>query len=151
MTVAKNVRKILEEEGVQSFVKTSGRSGLHVMTPWRRKGDFGHAREWAAEIAGRVVETLPDIATNEVHKAKRRGRVYVDVAQNARGHHAVPPYVVRPVPVATVSTPLQWKELTSDLDPKRFTVRTVPARLARQSSDPLAALLRRSKATLRSA
>jgi bifunctional non-homologous end joining protein LigD len=60
--------------------------------------------------------------------------------QNARGHHAVPPYVVRAVPGAPVSTPLKWSELTADLDPARFTIWTVPARLARQKADPLAAL-----------
>jgi bifunctional non-homologous end joining protein LigD len=151
VAVAQTVHRILDHEGVTAFVKTSGKSGLHVLTAWRRRGDFDEARRWAAEIAARVVEAMAEVATNEVRKTKRRGRVYVDVAQNARGHHAVPPYVVRPVPAATVSTPLQWKELTASLDPKRFTVRTVPARIARQARDPLAPLVRRSKTTWRSA
>jgi bifunctional non-homologous end joining protein LigD len=67
--------------------------------------------------------------------------VYIDMLQNARGHHAVPPYVLRPVPAATVSTPLRWAELTADLDPNKFTLKTVPARLARLKRDPLALLL----------
>ena len=62
---------------------------------------------------------LPDIATVEVRKAKRARRVYLDVLQNARGHHAVPPYVLRAVAGATVSTPLRWAELKAALDPKR--------------------------------
>ena len=55
----------------------------------------------------------------ERRKAKRGRRVYVDVLQNARGHHAVPPYVLRAVPGAPVSTPLRWAELTADLAPRR--------------------------------
>ena len=89
-----------------------------------------------------MAEALPDLATSEIRKAKRHGRVYVDVMQNARGHHAVPPYVVRAVPAATVSTPLRWEELRGDLDPGRFTLRTVPGRLARLARDPMAGLLR---------
>ena len=92
-------------------------------------------------MAERVAAALPDVATVEIRKAKRGGRVYIDVLQNARGHHAVPPYVLRPVPGAPVSTPLRWSELKADLDPKRFTLRTVPARLARQKQDPIAAIL----------
>jgi bifunctional non-homologous end joining protein LigD len=87
-----------------------------------------------------VTAALPERATTEIRKAKRGGRVYIDVLQNARGHHAVPPYVLRAVPGATVSTPLAWSELRPDLDPKRFTLRTVPIRLARQKRDPMAPL-----------
>jgi len=77
---------------------------------------------------------------DDIRKAKRGGRVYIDVLQNARGYHAVPPYVLRPTPGAKVSTPLRWAELTAALDPKRFTLKTVPGRLARQQTDPLAVL-----------
>ena len=78
----------------------------------------------------------------EIRKAKRGGRVYIDVLQNAQGHHAVPPYVLRAVPGATVSTPLNWKELTPALDPSSFTPETIFRRLAQQKSDPLAGLVR---------
>src|SRR5205085_3879936 len=122
-----------------------------VLAPWRQDGDFDGARAWAAEIAGRVAAAMPDVATVEVRKANRHGRVYVDVAQNARGHHAVPPYVLRAVPAATVSTPLLWRELTDDLDPSRFDLHTVPTRIARQKRDPLAPLLRPRRGISRSA
>jgi bifunctional non-homologous end joining protein LigD len=84
---------------------------------------------------------MPDTVTTEIRKAKRGGRVYIDVLQNARGHHAVPPYVLRAVPGATVSTPLLWAELKAGLDPGKFTLRTVPARLARLKEDPMALLV----------
>jgi bifunctional non-homologous end joining protein LigD len=140
VAVAKAVHAELTGEGRAAVVKTSGKTGLHVLTPWAGRGGFDAARAWALEVAERVVAALPDAATVELRKAKRAGRVYIDVLQNARGHHAVPPYVLRPVPGATVSTPLRWAELTAGLDPKKFTLRTVPARLARLKEDPMAAI-----------
>ena len=85
---------------------------------------------------------LPDQATTERSKAKRGKRVYVDIMQNAKGHHAVPPYVLRAIPGAPVSTPLRWQELTSHLDPKAYNLKTIFRRLARQQDDPMAELLR---------
>jgi bifunctional non-homologous end joining protein LigD len=89
-----------------------------------------------------VVHALPETATTERSKVKRGRRVYVDVMQIARGHHAVPPYVLRPIPGAPVSMPLAWKEVTADLDPWRFNLKTALRRLARQKRDPMAGLLR---------
>ncbi len=142
VTVAHRLREELAGEGQEAVVKTSGKTGLHVLVPWEEDGGYEEARESAQRIATRVSETLP-IATTEIRKAKRNGRVYIDVMQNARGHHAVPPYVLRAVPGAPVSTPLRWTELKPDLDPGRFTLRTVPARLVRQKVDPLVSLLKR--------
>jgi bifunctional non-homologous end joining protein LigD len=140
VAVARAVRRELTAEGREAVVKTSGKTGLHVLVPWDGPGGFDEARAWALEVATRVAEALPDTATVDIRKAKRVGRVYIDVLQNARGHHAVPPYVLRPTPGATVSTPLRWAELKPDLDPGRFTLRTVPARLARLKADPAAPL-----------
>jgi bifunctional non-homologous end joining protein LigD len=143
VTVARNLHDILESKKVSSFVKTSGQSGLHVVVPWEQDGTFDAARAWARTIAGRVVEGLPKQATLEISKAKRDRRVYIDVLQNARGHHAVPPYVLRPVPVASVSTPVDWCEVKADLDPKRFNLRTIFARLQRRKREPWASLTAR--------
>ncbi len=139
--VARRLHAELKAEGHEALVKTSGRSGLHVLAPWRESGGYEEAREWARSVAARVAEALPERATVEVRKAKRAGRVYVDVLQNARGHHAVPPYVLRAVPGATVSMPLAWSEVTARLSPGRFEPRAALRRLARQKRDPLAALL----------
>ena len=138
--IAKALHFLLDQMGKENFVKTSGKSGLHVLVPWREKGGYDTAREWAMALAGGVVTSLPDVATTERLKAEREGRVYVDVIQNARGHHAVPPYVLRPTPQATVSTPLDWKEVTPKLDPKRFNLRTAPKRFS-SKPDPLAPLI----------
>jgi bifunctional non-homologous end joining protein LigD len=139
--VAREVRRALEDAEVPAYVKTSGKSGLHVLAPWAAAGGYDDARKWAVRVAGHVAAELPEVATTEIRKAKRRGRVYIDVMQNVRGHHAVPPYVLRAVPGATVSTPLAWREVTGDLDPKRFTTAAVLRRVARRKSDPLDGLI----------
>jgi bifunctional non-homologous end joining protein LigD len=87
------------------------------------------------------VAELPDTATVEQRKNRRQKKVYVDVLQNARGHHVVPPYVLRAVPQATVSTPLDWAELTADLEPRQHNLTTIFRRLARQKDDPIAPLI----------
>jgi bifunctional non-homologous end joining protein LigD len=92
-------------------------------------------------IALRLMADLPDSVTVERRKDRRQKKVYVDVLQNARGHHAVPPYVLRAVPQATVSTPLTWSELTPALDPRRYNLKTIFRRLARQKTDPMAPLV----------
>jgi bifunctional non-homologous end joining protein LigD len=141
MAVAKALHAVLHDDGRQGFVKTSGKTGLHVFVPWERQTDYDEARAWTLGMAQRVVNALPDQATIERSKAKRGKRVYVDVMQNAKGHHAVPPYVLRAVPGAPVSTPLRWQELTPTLDPKGYNLKTIFQRLARQQRDPMAGLL----------
>ena len=144
VALARRLHALLEQDGVEAVVKTSGKSGLHVLTPWQAEGGYDEARAWARSVAERLAESAPEKATLEIRKAKRGRRVYVDVLQNARGKHVVPPYVVRATPTATVSAPLRWVELTPELDPKRFDVRTMPARLARMKRDPAALLLANS-------
>ena len=141
MVVAKHLHARLQAEALTSFVKTSGKTGLHVLVPWEDKGGYAEARGWARQLAQAVVAELPEVATLEIRKASRGGRVYVDVLQNARGHHAVPPYVLRAVPQACVSTPLAWDELTPHLHPQAFTLRTIFERLASQPTDPMAPLI----------
>ena len=145
MAVAKNLHRLLQSEGHQAFVKTSGKTGLHVLVPWQEETDYNEARAWALRLAQQVVDILPARATTERSKTKRGKRVYIDVMQNAKGHHAVPPYVLRAVPGAPVSTPLRWQELTSKLDPKAYHLKTIFRRLARQQRDPMAGLLRVSE------
>lgn len=141
--VARQVHDVLRDEGIEAYVKTSGKSGIHVLTPWTKRGGYNEGREWAMEIAERVVAELPAIATVERSKAKRSGRLYLDVMQNARGHHVVPPYVARATPGATVSTPLRWSELTDALTPAKFDLRSIFRRLSRLKDDPIAPLTKK--------
>ncbi len=141
--LAHRLHEELEGEGREALIKTSGKTGLHVLVPWRKDGGYDEARGWAHQVAQRVTDALPETATIDIRKAKRGRRVYIDVLQNVRGHHVVAPYVLRAVPGAPVSTPLHWAELKADLDPTRFTLHTVPDRIARQRVDPLAPLMKR--------
>jgi bifunctional non-homologous end joining protein LigD len=128
--VARAVHEALEARGVASYPKTSGKSGIHILTPWRKKSGHDAARAWALDVAAEVVAALPEVATLERRIKARGGRLYLDVMQNARGHHVVPPYVVRAVPAATVSTPLAWAEVNGRLRPGRFGLRTAAKRFA---------------------
>jgi bifunctional non-homologous end joining protein LigD len=140
VTIAKKIHETLKKAKIDCYAKTSGKSGLHVLVPWLGHTPYDEAREWALHIANEVCAALPKIATTERSIAARGKRVYVDVMQNALGKHAVPPYVIRTIPEATVSTPLEWRELTARLNPKKFTVATTLKRFARRK-DPLAELV----------
>lgn len=143
MQVAQALHKRLQGEGVQALVKTSGKTGLHLLTPWasagRREG-YDKARDWALGHAQAVCDALPDLATTHRLKASRGQRVYIDTVQNALGHHVVPPYVLRAVPQATISTPLKWSEVTARLNPRKFTPKTIFGRLER-AGDIMSSLL----------
>lgn len=136
--LAHRLREALQRDGHEVFVKTSGKSGLHLLVPWRG-GDFGASRAFAERIAAAVLRERPELATLEIRKERRGGRIYLDILPNVRGHHVVPPYVVRPVPAATVSMPLRWDEVREGLDPRAFTVERALQRAA--SGDPMAGLL----------
>jgi bifunctional non-homologous end joining protein LigD len=140
--VAKAIHGILDDLGIDGALKTSGKSGLHVLVPWTGEGGYDESRVWARTVAELVVKSHPKLATAEFRKNARGKRVYIDVMQNTEGHHAVPPYVVRPVAGAPVSMPLNWDELTSKLRPGQFTIKTALRRLSRQKTDPIARLLK---------
>jgi bifunctional non-homologous end joining protein LigD len=141
---ALRLRELLADElGLTSFVKTTGGKGLHVHVPLRTDSDFDAARGFARQVGGLLVTRMPDVVTIEQRKDKRGGRLYVDVMRNAYAQTVVAPYVVRARPGAAVAVPLAWEELAdSTLEPGRFTLRTVPGRLAGldHATDPWADL-----------
>lgn len=130
--VATLVREELDGLGLVGGVKTSGSSGMHVVVPLER-GISDEAAVLAAQIvATRVVARAPDIATVERSvSARPAGAIYVDYLQNIRAKTVAAAYSVRARPGATVSAPLEWKEVESTLDPRDFTIETIPARLKR--------------------
>src|SRR5205085_79928 len=87
------------------------------------------------------VEAEPKIATITRQIRAREGKVYIDWLQNVQGQTIVAPFSARPLPGAPVSCPLRWDEVTPHLDPRTFTVATVPKRFAKMQ-DPMAAVLR---------
>lgn len=135
------VRTLCDRIGLPSHPKTSGQTGLHVFVGLGR-GTSPVAARTLADLLGRLVcDAHPDVATMERVVAKRGARVYVDTGQTGPSRTIVAPYSVRATPGARVSTPLTWDEVTPELDPGAFTIRTVPERLA-ERGDPMAPLLR---------
>jgi bifunctional non-homologous end joining protein LigD len=141
VAVTKEIHKQLDDRDAPSFPKTSGKRGLHVLAAWKKSAGYDEARAFAMDVATAVCEALPKIATTERLKASRAKRVYIDVIQNALGHHVVPPYVLRATPEATVSTPLKWSEVNARLDARRFTIKTIFNRLPAKDSDLMAGIL----------
>jgi bifunctional non-homologous end joining protein LigD len=130
--LAREVVRLAEACGLSAALKTSGASGIHIVMPLPPRTTYGTSADVAQRLAAAVVATHPDIATVERSvKARPKGTIYVDALQNARGKSMAAPYSVRPRASASVSAPLSARELTSRLRIDAFTVRTMPARLAR--------------------
>lgn len=125
VAVAGEIRKFLELAGVPSYPKTSGKTGLHVCLPLGAKYGYDQSREFAEALMRFVHRQLPDVTSLERKPENRRGKIYLDYLQNARGQTMAAPYCVRPVPGAPVSTPLTWDEVDESLDPKSFTIRNI--------------------------
>ena len=134
---------ILDAIGLPSFPKTSGQTGLHVMVPLGPGAPDAVARKLAELLGALLVKAHPADATMERVIAARGDKVYVDTGQTGTSRAIVAPYALRPTMEATVSTPLDWDEVGPELDPKAYSLRTVPDRLARlRGRDPMGMLLR---------
>ena len=117
--VAHLIREELERLELESYVKTSGADGIHVLVPIARRAIFERTYAFAERVARGLEERHPGLVTTDRLKRKREG-VLVDHRQNARGKTIASVYSVRPKPGAPVSTPLRWDELTDDVTPRRF-------------------------------
>jgi bifunctional non-homologous end joining protein LigD len=144
-TAALALRGVLEELGLVPFVKTTGKRGLHVVTPLDRKADFDAARGFARDVADLAAARHPERLTTAVRKAKRDGRLFVDTLRNGYAQTAVAPYSLRATSGAPVATPLEWDELTgADCHPTRYTLVELPKRVD-EISDPWASMTRRAR------
>ncbi|MBP7148696.1 MAG: DNA ligase D [Acidobacteria bacterium] len=141
VAVARAVRRLADDIGLPTCVKTSGSSGLHVLVPLGRQCTFEQARTLAEVLARLVAESLPEIATVERRLTARQGRVYIDALQNGHGKLLVAPLSARPRAGATVSMPLRWNEVGPRLDMEAFTIKSAPRRLAKMKADPLREVL----------
>jgi bifunctional non-homologous end joining protein LigD len=124
------LRGLFERLAMPSVPKTSGQDGLHVFVPLAPGHSHEHAVAFAAYVCAAVARKLPE-TTVERSVGRRRGRLYLDAYQNGYGKTVVAPYSPRARDGAPVSTPLDWREVTPALDPARFTMRALPARLER--------------------
>src|SRR5207253_7743685 len=122
--VAVILKQLLDQLGLDSFPKTSGGKGFHVLVPLDRRSTYEDTRSFAEVVAGAIARAHPKLATTQWSKARRRG-VLIDANQNGEGKTIASAYSVRPRPGAPVSTPLEWEEVDRDLDPARFTMTAV--------------------------
>jgi bifunctional non-homologous end joining protein LigD len=130
--VAKEVKKILDLACEKSYLKTSGKRGLHILVPFGGRYSFDEIRVFSEFLVQLVHRSLPEITSVERSPAKRKKLIYLDYLQNRRGQTIAAPYSLRPTKEATVSTPIEWKELTPDLDIKKFNINTIESRLKRK-------------------
>ena len=128
--VARLIRARLDELGLESHVKTSGSTGIHVLVPIARRSTFDQTYEFAELVSRGLAEEHPGLITVEWLKKKREG-VLVDHRQNGWGKTIASVYSVRPRPGAPVSTPLRWDELKPGFDFRDFTMDVVLKRVAK--------------------
>ncbi len=128
--VAGVAHEVLDELGITAYPKTSGGRGLHVYVRIEPNWGFSDVRRAALAFAREVERRAPaDVTTTWWRKDRDPEALFIDYNQNARDHTIASAYSVRGVPTATVSTPVTWSEIP-DVDPRDFTVKTVPARFA---------------------
>ena len=125
------LKAVLDEMGGETWVKTSGSKGFHVVTPLPPKATWDDSSSLADRVAAQLVDRLPGEVTLAFAKADRHGRIYVDTARNRPGATFAAAYTLRPRPGAPVSAPCTWDEvLDGTVHPQSFTLRTMPARIS---------------------
>ncbi len=138
VAAAKDVRARLGKLGLESFCRTTGGKGLHVVAPLTPDAMWDAAKPFCRAFAEAMAQESPELYVAHVKIADRRGKILVDWLRNGLGATAVASFCPRARPGAGVATPLAWREVGPKLDPGAFTVLTVPGRLARLKTDPWA-------------
>jgi bifunctional non-homologous end joining protein LigD len=128
---ALNLRDLLAELGLPSWIKTSGSKGFHIAVPLDGKSDFGTVARFAHAVGTIMVKRYPEKLTQEFHKVDRGGRILVDTGRNGYSATYAATYTVRARPGAPVSAPCTWEELErGEVGPKTFALRTMGQRIA---------------------
>jgi bifunctional non-homologous end joining protein LigD len=134
---ARELRDRLEKLGLVGFCKTTGGKGLHVTVPLaksRKELDWVQAKAFARELCSRMATDSPQRYLINMSKAKRDGRIFLDYLRNDVTSTAVAPLSPRAREGATISMPLTWPQVKKGLDPKDYTLRTVPGLMARSKA-----------------
>jgi bifunctional non-homologous end joining protein LigD len=133
---AVEIREFLRQAGLESFVRTSGGKGLHVVVPITRRSDWDEVAEFAADVAAGFARRFPDRYVANMRKQLRRGKIFLDHLRNRRGATSVASYSTRARAGAPVATPLDWAELPDLEASDDWTAYNVPERLATLTADP---------------
>lgn len=133
---AQLLRGLLKEIGLTCFLKTTGGKGLHIVLPIVPEHDWATVKSWSHSLARHMASVLPDHFTATMSKSARRGKIFIDYLRNGPGATAVAAYSPRARPGAPVSAPLGWAELSAQTTNDRYTVISMPHRLASLKRDP---------------
>jgi len=142
VTSAKFLREMLQTLELESFTKTTGGKGLHVVVPLEPRHDWKACLELSRAVAEALARHDPKLFTTTFAKRGRERQILVDFMRNNRTNTSVAAFSTRAREGAPVSVPLSWTELTPKLDPSAFTIESVPARVRRQRKDPWAEYFR---------
>ena len=140
------LRRQLHDAGLESFVKTTGGKGLHVVAPITRGIGWDDFKSFTKAVVEAMQRGAPTRYTTNMAKAQRKGKIFLDYLRNGRGATFVAPYSPRARPGAPVAVPVTWEELAHGVDPASFTTATVPRRLATRGGDPWAAITKLEQA-----
>jgi bifunctional non-homologous end joining protein LigD len=132
--IALSLKELLDNFGIDSFVKTSGKTGLHIYVPVIRSLNYDALREIAENVGKHLMSEHPNDITMEWSVSKRTDKIFFDHKMNGRGKTLAGPYSPRNSLEASVSTPIDWSEVP-DVYPSDFTIFTVPERLHKKG-DP---------------
>lgn len=128
---AVQLKEILASVGLETFLMTTGSRGVHVVVPLKQTMVFEDVRDFARDVAQRLVDKYPAKLTLEIRKNKRGKRVFIDTLRNAWSATSVAPYVVRALEGAPVATPITWRELSSLKSPQQYTIKNIGQRISR--------------------
>ena len=133
---ARLLRERLQAVNLESFLRTTGGKGLHVVVPLNPRPDWETAKAFSQALARTLEAEAPREYVSVASKARRKGRIFVDYLRNARGSTAVASYCVRAREGAGVATPLRWEELSKLRSGAQYTISNLPRRLKTLQSDP---------------
>lgn len=133
---AHTVRDMLSRVPLPAYCRTTGGKGLHVVAPLAPRAGWPEARAFAKAFAETLASQMPDRFVATLPRKQRRGRILIDWLRNGRGATAIGSFSPRGRDGATVATPLAWREVTKSLDPRQFSIATVPKRLQALRRDP---------------
>lgn len=133
---AREVRGLLDELGMASYLLATGGKGLHVIVPLEAGADWDASKSFAKQIAQAMAQESPKRYIAVSTKSKRRNKIFVDYLRNGRGATAIAPYSVRAREGAPIATPIRWDELGRLKSANHYTLSNIRRRLSALSSDP---------------
>jgi bifunctional non-homologous end joining protein LigD len=145
MAATRLTREKLDGVGLESFLKTSGGKGLHVVVPLSPRHDWDEVKEFSRAVAEALAKENPRLFTSKMAKKERTNRIFIDYLRNGSGATTIAAYSVRARKGAPVSTPLHWDELGGRMKPASFHVGNIMRRLKGIHSDPWKAFHRKSQ------